>query len=32
VESSGSQGGRAPSYDQPDYGQQDSYDQQSGYD
>uniref|UniRef100_A0A2K6MUQ5 TATA-box binding protein associated factor 15 n=2 Tax=Rhinopithecus TaxID=542827 RepID=A0A2K6MUQ5_RHIBE len=32
MESSGSQGGRAPSYDQPDYGQQDSYDQQSGYD
>lgn len=27
-----SQGGRAPSYDQSDYGQQDSYDQQSGYD
>ncbi|KAK2111397.1 TATA-binding protein-associated factor 2N [Saguinus oedipus] len=32
MESSGSQGGRAPSYDQSDYGQQDSYDQQSGYD
>uniref|UniRef100_A0A2K6UJF2 TATA-box binding protein associated factor 15 n=1 Tax=Saimiri boliviensis boliviensis TaxID=39432 RepID=A0A2K6UJF2_SAIBB len=30
MESSGSQGGRAPSYDQSDYGQQDSYDQQSG--
>ena len=32
MESSGGQGGRAPSYDQSDYGQQDSYDQQSGYD